>query len=73
MKTNTPYVAELEPGTYYWCMCGETKKQPFCDGSHIGTEEEPMMFTVSQKKRVAICNCQHTHTPPMCDGTHLKR
>ncbi len=72
MKKQMPIVMELEPGAYYWCTCGETKKQPLCDGSHAGTDLEPLMFTVQQKKKVSICNCQRTHTPPYCDGTHNK-
>ncbi|MBE7444161.1 MAG: CDGSH iron-sulfur domain-containing protein [Planctomycetia bacterium] len=66
-----PIVVTLEPGAYYWCTCGETKKQPFCDGSHKGTGYEPQVFTMAEKKQVAICNCQHTHNPPFCDGTHF--
>lgn len=71
MKKKTPIVVTLEPGTYYWCACGETKKQPFCDGSHKGTEFEPQVFKMTEEKQVAICNCQRTHTPPFCDGTHF--
>jgi CDGSH-type Zn-finger protein len=71
MKKKMPIVVTLEPGTYYWCACGETKKQPFCDGSHKGTEYEPQVFKMAEKKQVAICNCQRTHNPPFCDGTHF--
>ncbi|MBM4064627.1 MAG: hypothetical protein FJ266_03155 [Planctomycetes bacterium] len=51
MKKPMPFVTKLEPGTYYWCTCAETKKQPFCDGSHEGTEHEPQIFTISEKNR----------------------
>lgn len=71
MGKTMPFITKLEPGSYYWCTCGETKKQPFCDGSHEGTEHEPQIFTITEKKQVAICNCQRTHNPPFCDGTHF--
>ncbi len=65
-----PAVMELESGTYYWCACGRSKNQPFCDGSHEGTSFKPMAFEVSGKKSVALCQCKHTKNPPFCDGTH---
>jgi len=67
-----PAVLELEPGTYYWCKCGQSKNQSFCDGSHKGTDFTPLAFEVTEKKKVAICNCKHTANPPYCDGTHSK-
>jgi len=65
-----PAVLELEPGTYYWCACGRSKDQPFCDGSHEGTGISPLLFNISEKKQVALCQCKHTKEPPFCDGTH---
>ncbi|MGC8915447.1 MAG: CDGSH iron-sulfur domain-containing protein [Thermoanaerobaculum sp.] len=65
-----PEVLELEPGTYFWCACGRSQKQPFCDGSHKGTGFAPVKFELSEKKTVALCLCKHTSTKPFCDGTH---
>ncbi|MEG3834749.1 MULTISPECIES: CDGSH iron-sulfur domain-containing protein [unclassified Microcoleus] len=69
---NKPAVMELEPGTYYWCTCGQAKNQPFCDGSHKGSEFVPLAFEVTEKKTVAMCNCKSTANSPFCDGAHSK-
>lgn len=66
----SPYVVELEPGTYWWCACGKSRNQPFCDGSHTGSDFAPVEFTISEKKKYGLCGCKQTQTPPMCDATH---
>lgn len=60
----------MEMGTYWWCACGKSNKQPLCDGSHKGSEFTPLKFEIGEKKTVALCQCKHTRTPPFCDGTH---
>ncbi len=65
-----PYGLELDPGTYFWCACGRSQSQPFCDGSHKGTGFTPVQFAVGEKKKLWLCGCKRTGTPPYCDGTH---
>ena len=67
-----PYTVELAPGTYSWCACGKSKKQPFCDGSHSGTDFFPETFTLTEQKTVSLCGCKKTKNPPYCDGSHNK-
>ena len=67
-----PAVLELEAGTYWWCACGQSKNQPFCDGSHAGSPFTPVEFKLDQKTKVALCQCKHTAGKPMCDGTHKR-
>jgi CDGSH iron-sulfur domain-containing protein 3 len=70
VASKKPSVLELEAGTYYWCACGQSANQPYCDGSHKGTGFTPVSFTVEAKKRVALCNCKRTANGPFCDGAH---
>jgi len=67
-----PYVLDLEPGTYYWCTCGKSNNQPFCDGSHKGSEFTPKVVEIEEKKQVALCGCKHSKNGAFCDGTHVK-
>jgi glutamate synthase domain-containing protein 2/CDGSH-type Zn-finger protein len=65
-----PMKAELEAGEYYWCACGRSKNQPFCDGSHTGTGITPLAFKVDEKSEGWLCLCKQTGNAPYCDGTH---
>ncbi len=68
-----PYAVELEAGKdYYWCACGKSASQPFCDGSHKGTEFAPMAFKAAEAKTTYLCGCKHSKNAPYCDGTHAK-
>jgi len=68
-----PYAVEVEAGqTYYWCACGRSASQPFCDGSHKATSFTPVAFTAEKTETVYLCGCKHSKNPPFCDGTHTK-
>jgi len=62
---------DVEAGkTYYWCSCGLSKQQPFCDGSHKGTAFSPLPFTAEKSGTVYFCGCKHSKTGALCDGSH---
>ncbi len=65
-----PYVVELEPGTYWWCACGRSANQPFCDGSHQGSDFQPQKLEVTHKEKFWLCGCKHSAKGAFCDGTH---
>lgn len=65
-----PYIVELERGTYLWCSCGASTKQPFCDGSHKGTDFVPVRTEIFTTQMVSWCGCKRTGDQPYCDGTH---
>ena len=64
-----PVVLEMAAGTYWWCTCGESQKQPFCDGSHKGTEFRPLKVDL-EEGRVAFCQCKRSGSTYRCDGSH---
>lgn len=67
----SPMPVEVQAGkTYFWCACGKSSKQPFCDGSHKGSEFEPMRWTAEEDGRKFFCACKHSNKKPFCDGTH---
>ena len=68
----SPYVLELKPGTYYWCACGKSADQPFCDGSHAGTGFSPVELDLTENTTVSFCGCKQSKDAPRCDGSHKK-
>lgn len=66
-----PYSVELTANKpYFFCRCGLSSKQPFCDGTHKDTGIEPLRFTVEESGMFNLCGCKATDDPPYCDGTH---
>ena len=66
-----PYPVEVEAGkSYFWCACGKSAKQPFCDGSHKGGEFAPVKYTAEESKKVFFCGCKASAKAPLCDGAH---
>jgi CDGSH-type Zn-finger protein len=66
-----PFPVDVEEGTkYFWCACGKSDNQPFCDGSHQGTEFTPLAYKAEQSRTLYFCGCKRTGGAPLCDGTH---
>jgi CDGSH-type Zn-finger protein len=66
-----PYPVEVQAGRkYFWCACGRSAKQPFCDGAHEGTGITPLAYTAEADRTVYFCGCKQTGKPPLCDGAH---
>ena len=71
--SDTPFAIEVEAGkAYYWCSCGRSQKQPFCDGSHSGSSFTPVKYDATESKTVYFCGCKATGKPPLCDGSHSR-
>lgn len=70
IAAKNPAILNLSAGAYYWCACGKSKNQPFCDGSHQGTEFNPVQFKIDEQKDVFLCQCKHSKNQPYCDGSH---
>ncbi len=68
-----PIAVELTAGNeYWWCACGKSAGQPFCDGSHKGSGLDPLSFKAAKSGEAWLCRCKQTKTPPYCDGSHKK-
>jgi len=66
-----PYQVEVEEGkAYFFCTCGKSTAQPFCDGSHDGSDLKPLRFVAEASGTVNLCGCKDTDDPPFCDGSH---
>lgn len=67
----TPCAVKVEAGKdYFWCACGRSQSQPFCDGSHRGTSFRPVRLRAEKDEWLWFCGCKQTATPPFCDGSH---
>ncbi len=68
-----PYPTDVEAGKkYFWCACGRSKNQPFCDGSHPGTSLTPLAYEADKSGQVFVCGCKASGRGPLCDGSHNK-
>jgi len=68
---DSPIPAELEAGeVIYRCSCGQSANQPYCDGSHAGSDFRPLAYTPEVSGTAYLCACKHTKNPPLCDGSH---
>jgi len=73
IASTTPFPVEVEEGkNYFWCACGKSARQPFCDGSHKDTGFEPMKYTAEKTGKVFFCGCKQSGKAPVCDGSHSK-
>lgn len=66
-----PYAVDVEAGkSYWWCACGRSKSQPFCDGAHAGTGFAPVEYRAERDGTVYFCGCKHSRNGVLCDGSH---
>jgi CDGSH iron-sulfur domain-containing protein 3 len=68
---SAPIGVDVEAGkSYWWCTCGQSAKQPFCDGSHKGSEFTPLKYDAAETRTAYFCTCKATANRPLCDGSH---
>ncbi len=68
-----PFATDVKEGkTYFWCACGQSARQPFCDGSHKDTDFTPVKYTAEKDGKVFFCGCKRSGKAPVCDGSHSK-
>jgi CDGSH iron-sulfur domain-containing protein 3 len=73
IAARAPVVVDVEAGrTYWWCACGRSARQPFCDGSHQGSGVTPVKYDATEAGKVWFCACKHSARGPLCDGTHKR-
>jgi CDGSH-type Zn-finger protein len=71
LPSRIPFACEVEAGRiYWWCACGRSRRQPFCDGSHAGTTFVPLRFEAVRSERLWFCGCKRSAGAPLCDGSH---
>jgi CDGSH iron-sulfur domain-containing protein 3 len=70
VASKSPAVIKVEAGEYWWCSCGKSKDQPFCDGSHKESSFSPKKVVIDESRTIALCNCKHSANGAMCDGSH---
>ena len=71
IASKTPFAADVEAGKdYYWCSCGQSAKQPLCDGTHKGSAFAPIKYTAAETKTVYFCGCKQNSAGTLCDGSH---
>ncbi|MBL4593747.1 MAG: CDGSH iron-sulfur domain-containing protein [Flavobacteriales bacterium] len=67
-----PYVMDMKAGKYAYCTCGESSKDPFCDGSHSGSDFKPEIVVLDEDVKVPWCGCKHSSKGAICDGSHAR-